>query len=606
MLGDGDAPESKARGTWLEQFTAKSRLRVAGPNCMGAYSYRERLFGYPNTDLCRLAPGSVACIFQSGGLLQFWMKAAAERGLRYSYCITSGNEPDLGLADYLNFVVDDPHTRQIVLFVEGIRRPQAFMHAAGRALALGKPILAIKTGATVQSQAASQSHTGAIAGDYAAYLAMCERYGIVNHRSLDDLVETALAFEGGRSPKGPRIGFVTNSGATVDLLYDYAEAEGATIPDFTEETKAALLPLMQAGITPRNPLDVGIPSTLEVAAKQCESAARDPNIDMVAWTSPMPRTGEPWGDPAALRQLLDKTDKPVVAFGRVIQQLSDEQLAFHEAAGFPFLQGIEPTIRALGGLWFHAARRGRLPATPAPAPPSDVSPATLQATLARYGIALPESEAVANAFEAANAAERIGFPVALKIRSRDILHKTEVGGVALDLQNGDAVKAAAEELTASIRAAQPSVRIDGFLVQEMVDGVEAIVGGRSDPFYGPLLLIGSGGVLVELVNDAALRLLPVCPEEVAAMIDDLRLARRLSGFRGGLAADRAALEAAALALGRFFLDHRARVKEIEINPLIVRSIDGSPRAAGPDPAKPGVGAIAVDVRVLWQEGVKEA
>jgi len=606
MLGDGDAPESKARGTWLEQFTAKSRLRVAGPNCMGAYSYRERLFGYPNTDLCRLAPGSVACIFQSGGLLQFWMKAAAERGLRYSYCITSGNEPDLGLADYLNFVVDDPHTRQIVLFVEGIRRPQAFMHAAGRALALGKPILAIKTGATVQSQAASQSHTGAIAGDYAAYLAMCERYGIVNHRSLDDLIETALAFEGGRSPKGPRIGFVTNSGATVDLLYDYAEAEGATIPDFTEETKAALLPLMQAGITPRNPLDVGIPSTLEVAAKQCESAARDPNIDMVAWTSPMPRTGEPWGDPAALRQLLDKTDKPVVAFGRVIQQLSDEQLAFHEAAGFPFLQGIEPTIRALGGLWFHAARRGRLPATPAPAPPSDVSPATLQATLARYGIALPESEAVANAFEAANAAERIGFPVALKIRSRDILHKTEVGGVALDLQNGDAVKAAAEELTASIRAAQPSVRIDGFLVQEMVDGVEAIVGGRSDPFYGPLLLIGSGGVLVELVNDAALRLLPVCPEEVAAMIDDLRLARRLSGFRGGLAADRAALEAAALALGRFFLDHRARVKEIEINPLIVRSIDGSPRAAGPDPAKPGVGAIAVDVRVLWQEGVKEA
>src|SRR6266545_7987340 len=109
MLGDGDEPESKVRGAWLKDFTAKSRLRVAGPNCMGAYSYRERLFGYPNADLCRLAPGPVACIFQSGGLIQFWMKAAAERGLRYSYCITSGNEPDLGLADYLNFVIDDPH-----------------------------------------------------------------------------------------------------------------------------------------------------------------------------------------------------------------------------------------------------------------------------------------------------------------------------------------------------------------------------------------------------------------------------------------------------------------------------------------------------------------
>src|SRR5207237_9418704 len=146
---------------------------------------------------------------------------------------------------------DAPDTRQIVLSVKGNRRPQAFMHAAGRALALGKPILAIKTGATAQSQAASQSHTGAIAGDYAAYLAMCERYGIVNHRSLDDLVETALAFEGGRSPKGPRIGFVTNSGATVDLLYDYAETEGAAMPDFTDETKAALLPMMQEGIAPK-------------------------------------------------------------------------------------------------------------------------------------------------------------------------------------------------------------------------------------------------------------------------------------------------------------------------------------------------------------------
>ncbi|HYY38125.1 MAG TPA: CoA-binding protein, partial [Xanthobacteraceae bacterium] len=295
MIGDGDDPESRARGAWLKDFTANSRLRVAGPNCMGAYSYRERLFGYPNTDLCRLAPGPVACIFQSGGLIQFWMKAAAERGLRYSYCITSGNEPDLSLADYLNFVIDDPHTRQVILFIEGIRRPQAFMHAAGRALAMGKAILAIKTGATAQSRAASQSHTGAIAGDYAAYLAMCERYGIVNFRSLDDLVEAALAFDGGRLPKGPRIGFVTNSGATVDLLYDYAADEGAAMPDFTEETKAALLPLMQPGITPKNPLDVGIPSTLEVAAKLCETAARDPNIDMVAWTAPMPRKGDPWG-----------------------------------------------------------------------------------------------------------------------------------------------------------------------------------------------------------------------------------------------------------------------------------------------------------------------
>src|SRR5205823_459139 len=239
-MGDGQDPESKKRGAWLKDFLGSSKLRVAGPNCMGAFSYHERLFGYPNSELGRFPPGSVGCIFQSGGTLQFWLRSGADRGLRFSYGITSGNEADLDLADYLDFLVDDPHTRIIVLFIEGIRRPQAFMQAAGRALATGKPILAIKTGATAKSQSAAQSHTGAIGGDYAAYLAMRERYGIVNCRSLDDMVETAVAFQGGRLPKGPRIGFVTTSGGTVDLLYDYAETEGATMPDFAPETNAAL------------------------------------------------------------------------------------------------------------------------------------------------------------------------------------------------------------------------------------------------------------------------------------------------------------------------------------------------------------------------------
>jgi len=587
MIGDGEDPESIKRGEWLKQFVAGSRLRVAGPNCMGAYSYRERVLGYPNAELCALAPGPVACIFQSGGLIQFWMKAAAERGLRFSYCITSGNEPDLGLADYLNFVIDDVATHQVVLFIEGIRRPAAFMHAAGRALAMGKPILAIKSGATASSQAAAQSHTGAIAGDYAAYLAMCERYGIVNCRTLDDLVETALAFEGGRLPKGPRIGFVTTSGATVDLLHDYAEAEDVAMPDFTDTTKAALLPLMQAGIAPRNPLDVGIPSTMAIAADTCATAAADANIDMVAWAAPMPRKADAWGDVAPLRQLLGRTDKPVVAFGRVISQVSDLQIASQQAAGIPFLQGIVPTIRALNGLWFHAARRGRPPPVPAPPSRSFLSPQNFEATLARYGIALPKSQAVQNATEAAAAAERIGFPVALKIRSLDILHKTEVGGVALDLRDCETVRITADRLMEGALRSQPRARIQGFLVQEMASGIEAILGARCDPLYGPVLLIGSGGVLVELANDAALRLLPVTADDVGKMIDELKLSKLLAGFRGAPVADRAAFAQTALALGRFFLDHRENIKDIEINPLMVRAR--------------GRGAMAVDVRVLWRK-----
>jgi succinyl-CoA synthetase beta subunit len=245
-----------------------------------------------------------------------------------------------------------------------------------------------------------------------------------------------------------------------------------------------------------------------------------------------------------------------------------------------------PTIRALKGLWFHAARRGRLPPAPPPAVRSELSAATLETTLVRYGITLPKSQAVETAAEAVAAAERIGFPVALKIRSADIVHKTEAGGVVLDLRAGDAVKAAADALIARARKADPRARIQGLLVQEMVSGMEAIVGARSDPLYGPLLLVGTGGILVELARDAALRLLPVTAEDVDEMIDELKLARLLAGFRGQ-PADRAALAQAALAIGRLFLDHRARIKDIEINPLMVR----------PN----GCGTVAVDVRVLWRE-----
>src|SRR3984893_2020406 len=155
VLADSEA--SHARGAWLKNFLATSRLRVGGPNCMGSYSYRERLFAYPNTELCSVPPGPVAGIFQSGGTMQFWMKSASDRGLRFSYAVSSGNEADLDLADFLNFVVDDPHTKQIVLFIEGIRRPQAFMMAAARALEAGKPVLAIKTGATQKSRTAARS-----------------------------------------------------------------------------------------------------------------------------------------------------------------------------------------------------------------------------------------------------------------------------------------------------------------------------------------------------------------------------------------------------------------------------------------------------------------
>jgi acetyltransferase len=299
----------------------------------------------------------------------------------------------------------------------------------------------------------------------------------------------------------------------------------------------------------------------------------------------MPGRNANWTDSHELSRLLALTDKPVVAFARMIHQMSPDGLAIQEQAGFPFLQALEPTLRALNGLWFHAKRTGRPPTVPGPAPASDLTPGTLDATLQRYGITLPRSRAVSSAEAAADAAAAIGFPVALKIRSVDIVHKTEAGGVVLGLANRNDVLSAAYALVQAARTAYPNAKVDGFLVQEMVSGIEMIVGARSDPLYGPVLLMGSGGILVELVRDAAMRLLPVGPDDIATMIDGLKADRLLAGYRGKPPADRKAFETIALALGRFYLDHRARVEEIEINPLMVGN----------------QGAVAVDVRVAWRD-----
>ncbi|MGE5538243.1 MAG: acetate--CoA ligase family protein [Gemmatimonas sp.] len=586
-VGDGADPESRERGRRLREICADTGLIVSGPNCMGAHSWREKLFLYPNARIAKLEAGSVGFASQSGGMVQFWVQSAGDRGVKFSYAVSTGNEIDLDLADYLNFLVDDPNTRIIVLFIEGIRRPEAFMAAAGKALAAKKPIVAIKSGRSAKSREAALSHTGAVAGDFAAYEAMCERYGIVNCRSLDDMVETVLAFQSGRLPKGRRIGFVTTSGGTVDLLWDYAETEKAIFPPFASDTVKALEPLMQEGIHPKNPLDAGIPAGLEHAGKMCEAVLRDPNIDMVAWAGQLPGKKGSWSDVAPLKRLLDINDKPMVGFGRMVYQVTREGLDAQDAVGFPFLQGLEPTLRALNALAFYAERAGReVPALPKPKK-TVLTPDTLAKELARYGIAAPKQAVAKTGAEAARIARRIGFPVALKIVSGDISHKTEAGGVMLGLKTPADVAGAAKTLVARARKHTRKARIDGFLVQEMVDGVEVLLGARNDALYGPLLVVGSGGVLVELARDVALRLLPVASADVKAMVDGLKLKAQLKGFRGRPPADQSALVKAAVGLARFFIDHRDVLADIEINPLIVRA--------------KGKGAVAVDVRPVWRK-----
>jgi acetyltransferase len=554
---------------------------------MGNVSMREKLFLYPNPDFNHLPPGNIGGVFQSGGSLQHWSRFGAERGLRFSYLVSSGNELNLDAADYLNFLVEDPETHMIVMFLEGIRRPEAFKEAARRALEAGKPILAVKAGRTEASRQAAQSHTGAIAGDYDVFRALCERYGIVLCANLDDMIETAMAFQGGRLPKGDGMAFITNSGGVVDLLLDHAAAEGANLPAFGKATAAAIRRIVGPDMPIRNPMDCGQAgfASQDNYMAVCAAVAADPRVNMVLFEARTPnREGERMPEP--LKLFSTETMLPIFAFNRMRYTVNEVGRAYQDASGIPHLQAMPESVRAMKALGFYAARVGRRIA-PLPRPrgrQTDTSGAALEKALKAAGLQAPRSALARTPAEAAAAAKRIGFPVAIKIVSPAISHKTEVGGVKLNLGTAAEVKAEAETLLRAMRRAAPKAEIGGVLVQEMVRGVEMILGVRDDPLYGPVMVAGAGGVLVELVKDTAFRLLPVAAKDARAMIGELAAAKLLAGFRGAAPADIDALSRAICGLSKFYLDHRPWLADLEINPLIVL-----PR---------GKGVRAVDIRAV--------
>lgn len=586
-IGEGSAPEAVERAAALRALIQRSGLAVVGPNCMGATAYRERYFGYATAEVCTVPFGPVAFVSQSGGTVRHVVCEGAERGLKFAYAISSGNEIDLDLADYVRFFVDNDDVKIIALFIEGLRRPARFIETAAMALAAGKPIIVLKSGRSTSAAQSAFSHTGAVAGDYDVFKAMCRRYGIVCCATLDEMIEVLLAFQAGRLPRGRRLAVVTTSGGTTELLHDYLEdTPGVVAPEFSPETTARIARLCAPGTRIANPLDAGDPPPDAVYAQMCRAALDDAGIDMLAWAMSLPG-GE--ADPTHLQSVAAHSDKPLLAFNRMRYRYPPQALRFQEAAGFPFLQGIPELLSAASALAFYGERVGRavpiLP--PAPQTPCANNRDGVLALLARHGVVKPRTLHVKTAAQAGAAALKIGLPVALKIVSADVTHKSDVGGVLVGLATADMVERGAEEMAAQFARRAPGARLDGFEVQEMVSGVEVLIGVREDEQMGPLLAIGAGGVLVDLIQDVAIELLPVDRTTTRAMLDRLKIARILAGVRGRAAADVDALVSAAEALVHTYLACRPVIKECEINPLIVLA--------------KGEGVRAVDVRMKLRE-----
>ncbi|MBV9631486.1 MAG: acetate--CoA ligase family protein [Xanthobacteraceae bacterium] len=585
-FGEGGDPDGARRAAVLRTLSEDAGLRISGPNCMGAVNVRDRLLLYPAPRVRALRPGSVGVVFQSGGTFQFWLQQLSVRGLGFSFAVSSGNELDLDLADYINFLVEDEGTRLICCMVEGIRRPDAFVAVAEKALARAKPILVVKIGASEAGQAAAKTHTGALAGDDRVFDAVCRKYGIVRCHSLDDMIETALAFAQGRLPRGNRIGMAIPSGGAKGLFMDYVAEEGGVFGTLTPQTVAALRPIIDPGVPAENPLDVGagLAVAFEKYAQACGVMAADPNIDVFAMHVLVPTEAEDRVPTEPFAHVAQAVDKPVIGFTRLQQNVTAASRAFQDATGLYFLQSMPATVRAIRALIGYAAtlRRGAPPASSAD--PADVSAAGLSDLLTRYHLPSPKSAFATTPDEATKHATEIGFPVAVKIVSAQASHKTEVGGVALNLASAEAVGAAATTMAEELARHVPGAKLDGFLVQEMVAGLELIVGVREDPQYGPLMLVGTGGVLVEALGDIAMRLLPVDEAEARSMLMELKARALFGAFRGRAPRDVDAAARAIAGLSRLFLAHRTALAELEVNPLIVLG--------------EGEGVRAVDVRVV--------
>jgi acyl-CoA synthetase (NDP forming) len=524
----------------------------------------------------RNVEGGVAFVGQSGGLLGHFQRAADGLGLPLSYVISTGNEAGLEGTDFLQFLAEDRSTRVIALYCEQIRRPAQFLAACRRARAAGKPIVLMQAGRGAKARKAALSHTGALIGDFATMRTQVEDAGAIVAYTMDEMMDLVQILVRYPEPptKGP--GILTASGAYVGLTNDFADEVGLELPELEPATLKRVGEVLPAYGNYGNPLDVTAgfaPDALSVAAK---ALLDDPNTGMLFLSFPInaARPVESFN-----KGMVGSTKpKVMVALGDTWPLGPDVMEAVRESPAV-FSRSSDRMMRAIA-LY---TRYGRLLARPiATMPPEPIQglpklgkgaqPEWLgKKVLAAAGIRVPDGELARTADEAIMVAKRIGYPVVLKAQAAALSHKTEAGGVILNLADESAVRAAWDRLVENVKRAAPGIALDGALVEKMSPkGIELMVGAKRDPGWGTVLLLGLGGIWVEVLGDV--KLLPVGADEkqIVEALHNLRTAKLLAGFRGAPPADIAAVAQVVMAIGRL-MQTVPELTEIDVNPLMVHA-----------------------------------
>ena len=580
-------PQGRQLEDDLVQAAASHGIVLLGPNCLGFLNTTARAAPYALTVPLPLTSGPVGIALQSGALASVFLAFARSQAIGVSTVASLGNEAMITTADMLDYLVADEQTRVVCMFLEEIGDPAAFSAAAVRANRARKPIVAMKAGTSQAGQQAALAHTGAVAGDDAVVDAALRQLNVIRVTSIEELLSTAAFLGYQRSPRGRRMGVLTASGGACDIIADRASAEGIEIPAFAQETTEAIAAHLPSFASARNPLDVtgyvlanARSSPLTAIDHALDAALADPGLDFVVFTGfTIPEARPP--DEALANLLESRIDWlakrvasapiPAIPLGMTCTDVNGyarELLGRHDVH---LVGGIELGMQALGNALRWLEGRGAVrPLSGRPDRRSGRARPWAESTardlLTAAGIPVVPGRLARTADDAVAAARDLGGPVAIKISSALISHKSDIGGVALGLSGDDAVRAAHALVVA---AAQTHNAGNEVLVTAMRSGgVEVLAGVTMDAGFGPVLAVGLGGIWVEVLRDASLRLLPVGPAEVRRMLGELRGLPLLQGARGGVAADLDALAGVIARIGELACSLDG-LEALEVNPLWV-------------------------------------
>jgi acyl-CoA synthetase (NDP forming) len=606
--GFGEVGEEGARlEEEIARFAREHGLTVLGPNGNGYINAAADITPYGLPIATPLLRGSVGVVLQSGALASSVLSFAQARNLGISLLTSMGNESLLTVTAVIDYLIDDPATRSIALFLESIRSPAEFARVARRALLAGKPIVALKIGRSALASHTAQAHTGALVGDDNVIDAVFQQLGVVRVRSLEDLIITAgLLAEVGPLP-GRRIGVVTPSGGASEIIADRAADEGLELPPFAPATVARLTEILPDFATAQNPLDVTgyvlIDRTL--LGRALEIVAADPGIDAIMLLSDLPKIAPPDPEPAfaqyaASAKRIAGAPLPVVVVGNVLTDITAFGRTVQDRTAFPHVVGgIEHGMHAIGAAarWSQTRRRAleteaAVRERPRPAAPAtSVADATglwaehrAAALLAGAGLPVVPSELVHDEDAAVTAADRFGYPVVLKAAADGLGHKSDIGGVRLGLTGPEQVREAYHQVMAALGGLGHE-QVGALVQPQRTGGVELLVGIVRDPAWGLTLAVGLGGVWVEVLRDTTLRVLPVDAGEVRRAFGELRGAALLGGVRGAEPVDLDAVSDVVARVTAFAESLGERLESLEINPLLVN----------------GSRAEALDALVTWRD-----